>query len=557
MPTSSTPLPLDYVFQQEKNLADRVYMTQPYAGGQVVNYTWKQAIHESRCMANYLKAKNLPRGSKIAIVSKNCAHWIMSDLAIWMAGHVSVPLYPTLTAESVRQILIHSEACLAFVGKLDNPPEILAGIPKGMETLSYPSSAPDCGTPWDTIVANTPPLLGEPRCEPDELATIIYTSGTTGMPKGVMHTHRTLGWSPSAFDKELGANSEDRMVSYLPLSHVAERTLLEMLSLRVGIHVFFTESLDTFVQDIRRARPTIFGSVPRLWVKFQQGVSAKMPEQKLKRMLKIPFLSGVVKKKILTQLGFDQVRMAVSGAAPTPESTLRWYRALGLNLLEGYGMTEYFGLSHLTQPEAIRLGYVGQTTRDVLCRIAEDGEILVKSPGNTVGYYKEPEKTQDLFTADGYIRTGDRGELDDAGRLKITGRVKEIFKTAKGKYVAPGPIENRLTAHSAVEACCVACPAEEGQPFAMLVLTLDAKAKLNSADEQSALAVSLSQHLDQLNAQLNDHEKLAFVVVCKDDWTVDNGMVTPTFKVKRHAVEQRYGQHMARWYSLKQAVLFE
>ncbi|HSW13467.1 MAG TPA: AMP-binding protein, partial [Solimonas sp.] len=513
-------LPLQRIWRWERERANQVFLTQPIGGGAVRDYTWAQAVGEARRIAAFLKAQGYPPGSCIAIMSKNCAHWIMADMAIWMAGHVSVPLYPTLTAASVRQVLEHSEARAIFAGKLDTWEEMLKGVPEGVLRISLPASPPNDYTSWDDIVARTTPLGGQPTRPAGELATIMYTSGTTGMPKGVMHSFATLGWMGNLGTHALGVSAQDRVLSYLPMSHAAERSAVEMPAIRTGMRLYFSESLETFLTDLRRARPTIFISVPRLWVKFQQGVSGRLPEQKLQRLLRIPLVGGMVRKKVLGQLGLDSVRVAGSGAAPLPESTMNWYRALGLELLEGYGMTEFFGLTHMCRPGQVRVGYVGQVMEGVECRLSEAGEVLVKSPGNTLGYYKEPDKTRELFTDDGYIRTGDKGAIDELGRLRITGRIKELFKTAKGKFVAPAPIENRLAAHPDVEACCVTGGAYQGQPCALLMLSPEARRRAGDPTAREALSRSLEAHVDAVNTQLDDHEQLDFVTVVAEEWNI-------------------------------------
>ena len=360
---SSDSLALQRMYHWESTAPDRVALTQPLGGAAVKDYTWRELMDQARRMAAHLKAQGVQSGDRVALMSKNTAHWMMSDFAIWLAGGVSVPLYPTLAAGTIRQILEHSEAKLLFVGKLDGWAGMKPGIPAGLACISHPLSPDDAKKSypaWDDIIAKTAPLQGNPVRAADDLATIMYTSGTTGAPKGVMHSFGTYAWGVQAGLRRIPAiNQSARMLSYLPLSHVAERTLVEHGQLATGMHVFFAESLDTFTTDLQRARPTVFFSVPRLWVKFQQGIGKKMPPAKLNRMLKIPILGGIVRKKILTALGLQECIFAAGGAAPMPPDLLRWYNKLGLDLVEVYGMTENCGISHATLPGKQRPGTVG------------------------------------------------------------------------------------------------------------------------------------------------------------------------------------------------------
>jgi len=449
---------LECAYHWEKNDPNRVYFTQPMGGGDanIKTWTWKEAVGEARKMAAYLKSLDMPPKSNIAICSKNCAHWIMADLAIGMAGHVSIPIFPILTADIVEYTLEHSESQLLFVGKLDPIwDEMKAGVPDDLPKIAFPLAPPNDHDQWDDIVAKQQPLTDTVARKPEELSTIIYTSGSTGKPKGVMLSFEAMIRSAKGITSYMDIKKSDRVLSYLPMSHSFERFVVESVSIYVGGSLWFAESLDTFLQDLQRARPTLFISVPRLWMKFQLGVFQKMPPAKLDRLLKIPILSGIVKKKIRKGLGLDQARFAGSGSAPIPKAVIEWYNKLGLELLEGYGMTENFAYSHCTKPGQVRAGYVGAPYPDVQQKISPEGEVLIKSPGNMMGYYKNEEATRESFTEDGFLKTGDLGELDEMGRLKITGRAKELFKTSKGKYVAPAPIENLIANHPRVEACVV------------------------------------------------------------------------------------------------------
>jgi len=556
-PVSADALALQRLYHWEQTAPDRVILTQPLGAGAVRDYTWAQVMDEARRMAAHLQGLGFEPGSRIAILSKNCAHWLMCDFAIWMAGFVSVPLYPTLAAGTIRQIIEHSESRLLFVGKLDGWDGMKAGVPAGLPCIGTPLAPPNDFTRWDDVVKATPPLPGQPLRAGDELATIMYTSGTTGVPKGVMHSFATFAWSIESALKRVPLRGDARMLSYLPLAHVAERTLVEHGLLATSMRVFFAESLETFVADLQRARPTAFFSVPRLWVKFQQGVHAKMPADKLAHLLNIPILGRIVAKKVRKSLGLDQCTLAAGGAAPMPPELLRWYASLGLPIVEVYGMTENCGVSHATLPGTQRPGTVGKAYEGVQCRLCpQSGEIQMKSPGLMLGYYKEPALTQAAFTSDGWLRTGDKGQLDAEGDLRITGRVKDLFKTSKGKYVAPAPIEDKLVMNGAVEACIVT-GANLGQPLGIVMLNADAAKRAGDSGGRAAMEVSLTAHLDAVNARLDPHEQLECLVVVKDAWTVDNGFITPTFKVKRNRIEEAYGPMFERWVGAHRRVVWQ
>ena len=555
-PISPDHLALQCLYYWESAQPSRIALTQPMGNGQVKTFTWGQVADETRRMATFLKAQGWPEGSKVALLSKNCAWWLMTDLAIWMAGYVSVPLYPTLAAGTVQQILEHSEAKACFIGKLDGWEGMKPGVPAGMPCFSYALSPDDVKATyqsWDEIVVDNNPMAGMPVRGADELATLIYTSGTTGAPKGVMHTFGNFAWALMAGLGRVSMGQNDRMLSYLPLAHVVERVLVEHGWLRTGMHVYFAESLDTFVSDIQRARPTIFFSVPRLWVKFQQGIQAKMPAAKLDKLLRIPLLNLIVKKKLRTALGLQECRIAAGGAAPMPPQLLAWYRRIGLPINEGYGMTENLAVSHITVPGQDQTGTVGPAYDGVQVRIdKKTGEIQMKSPAVMKGYYKEAELTAEAFTQDGWLRTGDKGQHDDRKCLKITGRVKDLFKTSKGKYVAPAPIEDKIVMHNAVEACAVV-GANMGQPLGLGMLSPTALEQLKGDAE--GLKASLLEHLKGINATLDPHEQMDCLVLFKEAWTVDNGLITPTFKVKRNELDKAFGGKYEEWADSRQKVI--
>ena len=552
---SADMLLLDYVYKNETERAGKIWLTQPIGGGLVKNYTWEHAIKEARSMAAHIGTMDLEPGSCIAIISKNCAHFFMAELAIWMAGHTTVALYPTVNAETASYVLEHAEAKLVFVGKLDTWDEIKPGVSEDIPSIAFPLAPANDYAKWDDIVSSTEGIEDNPVRGRDDIAMIIYTSGSTGQPKGVMHAFGPMSDALHGMVDTLDINSEERILSYLPLAHVFERAYVECTSMMGGGHIFFAESLETFVQDLQRANPTVFLSVPRLYLKFQLGVFKKMPAKKMERLLKIPILSGIVKKKILSGLGLQSVRLAGCGSAPIPAELIAWYQRLGLNLMEGYAMSEDFAFSHLSTEEFNEPGYVGVPYPGVHVKLSDDGEILIDSPGKMVGYFKEPEMTAESFTEDGFFKTGDRGERLSNGLLKITGRVKEIFKTSKGKYIAPAPIENIINNCTYVELSCVSGSGYP-QPYAQVVIAEDYRDKLGDASIKAEVHAALEALLKEVNAKVEHHENLEYIVVTPDDWTIANGHLTPTMKIRRSSIEDAVTDQVEGWYGRGEKVFW-
>jgi long-chain acyl-CoA synthetase len=534
-------LALQRLYRWETTAPDRIALTQPTGGGAVRDYTWREVLAQSRRMAAHLITLGLLPGDRVAILSKNTAHWLMSDFAIWLAGGVSVPLYPTLAAGTIRQILEHSESRILFVGKLDGWAQAKAGIPTSLPCISHPLApreAQESCRRWDDIIAKSDPLEGRPVRPAESLATIIYTSGTTGLPKGVMWSFAAFARQIQAYLRRVRADGDTRFFSYLPLSHIAERAMIEHVHLAVGGHTYFPDSAETFTADVQRARPTFFFSVPRLWVKFQHAVLAQ----------KTPH------GQILTALGLDQCSEALTAAAPMPAELLSWYAALGLHIRELYGMTEV-GATHCTARTEEQFGTVGLPLDNVECRLDPlSGEIGIRSPWSMLGYYKSPELTLQTIV-DGWVHTGDKGALDAHGNLMITGRVKDLFKTSKGEYVAPGPIEQKLVMHSAVEACCV-MGANLPQPIGLTMLNEIAAKKSRDAAGRIELEASLADHLRAVNANLDPRERLDCLVVITESWTVGNDFVTPTMKIKRNRIEDTYASYCAGWTSVRKLVVW-
>ncbi len=543
--------PLEMFYHWESTKPNEMYLRQPI-DGQWKEWTYKEAGQEIRKMAAYLKSLNLPEKSNIALISKNCAHWIMCDLAIMMSGHTSVPMYPNLNSETVKLILEHSESKVLFVGKLDDWASMKPGVPdNGIQCITFPFYSEEGYPVWDDLIKDVEPIAENVVRDQQDLCTIVYTSGTTGMPKGVMHTF--FNWSfvsTLAIDHIKLADSPQKFFSYLPLCHIAERFLVEMGSLYTGGSISFAESIDTFPANLADTNPTVFLGVPRIWSKFQQGVLAKMPQKKLDLFLKIPILNNIVRKKIQTALGLIEAKNIFTGAAPTPASLINWYKKLGINIQEAYAMTENCCYSHVTMREWIKIGKVGQALPQVDVKLAPDtNEILIKHEGLMTGYYKEPGMTAETLV-DGYLRTGDEGSIDSDGFLQITGRVKDLFKTTKAKYVAPSPIEMKISDNQDVGQVCVV---GEGipQPIALMVLSETGKEKSQSEIEESIM--STIQHV---NTTIDPHEQVKKVIIMKEEWTMENGLLTPSLKIKRNPLEKQYKPNYEKWYEAPDSVIW-
>ena len=539
--------PLTWMYKWEKTTAEKVYLRQPI-DDTWHTWTWGETGKAVRTLAAALRAMEFPAGSHIATISKNCAHWIITDLAIMMAGYVSIPLYPNLQANTINQILEHSDAKLLFVGKLDEWMAMKPGVPTTLPLISFPFCKNDGCRSWEDFIADQTPMAGDIALNPGDTCSIVYTSGTTGIPKGVMFTFASFSFASRMAAGHFQFTNNERFFSYLPLSHIAERMLVEMISLYVGGEISFAESLSKFQANLAKARPTVFLGVHRIWTRFEQGILTKMPQKKLDFFLSLPIISAIVKKKIKKSMGLADATTILTGAAPTPPALIKWFEKIGIEIQEAYAMTENCCYSHVTLNNNIRVGFVGQPLPHCEVRLGPEDEIEIKHPALMVGYYKEPGLTNAAFTDDGFLRTGDEGTIDKDSFLKITGRVKDLFKTAKGKYVAPSPIEMMFTGNSALEQVCIV---GSGLPQPMALMTLSAIGKKTNAED---LDEGFNALRLRINANLDDHEKVAKLVVLPEEWTVENNLLTPSFKIKRNAIEKKYADKYDQWYSSPTAV---
>ena len=514
---------------------DRTFLTQPF-GDEVREWSFREAHDDAARLAAALLGLGLEAGDRVAILSKNCAEWMIADIGIAMAGLVSVPIYPTAGTETISYVLGHSGARVAIIGRLDDPDAVRAALPEDISTVGMRYGVLDCQHDWQTLIDGSEPVSEAHRPAGTDMMTILYTSGSTGRPKGVVLSYSAYEYASKATAATISAGDRDRAVSYLPLAHVTERTVIAGPAVFCGMHLFFVDSLSTFVADVQRAQPTLFISVPRLWVQFQTGVHAKMPPEKLDRLLKIPLIGKRVAKKVREGLGLGSCRLVGSGSAPISPLTLRWYEKIGVHISEGWGMSETGGLSCTNTPfRSECIGTVGSPLEGTEMKISDEGEILIRAPGLFTEYYKQPELSAEVFTEDGFFHTGDKGEWDEKVKaFRITGRVKEQFKSGKGKYVSPVPIEGKLAGNPLIDQVCVM---GSGLRAPVAVVVPAPAARDLPRDE---LEASLGGTLGDVNVTLESHEKLSTIFVVSDPWTIENDLLTPTLKIKRDKLEARY-----------------
>ncbi|MFT5715179.1 MAG: long-chain acyl-CoA synthetase [Flavobacterium sp.] len=540
--------PLEAFQYWEKQTPNAVFLKQPL-NGKIFNYTFARAGEESRKIANAIHNFNLPERSHVALLSKNCAHWHMADLAIMMSGHVSIPIYPSLNADSINQILVHSNSKAIIIGKLDDLKSQQSGIPD-IHKICVGLYGDDEGTLWEDIISDGQEITNVYVQKADDLHTIIYTSGTTGEPKGVMHTVNNFMESVKALRLKAPLEDHSKLFSFLPIAHIAERWL-ENLSFAIGATVTFPESLQTFASDLEQTQPAFIFAVPRIYTKFQEKILEKIPQKRLSTLLKIPIVNGIVKKKLQKKLGLREAKYIISGAAPIAPSLVNWFETIGITILQGYGMTEDTIVSHFNTPTDNRVGTVGKAVDNISIKLSSEGEICIKNQCLMKGYYKAPEITASVFDEEGFFKTGDIGEYDHEGFLTITGRVKDQFKTDKGKYISPAPLELKMSLNTDIDQICLVGTGIP-QPIALITFS-----ELGKAKSRASLYTGLVETMNQINTHVEKHEKIEKIIIMKEDWNVDNGLTTPTMKVKRNAIEKIHREFYKPWFENEEKVIFE
>lgn len=549
---------IESFYDKEKNVPNKPFLRQPF-GDRWEVYTYGEVGQMARKLATGLKSLGLPPKSHIGLVSKNCREWIIADLAIMMADYISVPFFPTLSGDQIAEVLKLGDVSALFVGKLDVWDDMKNGVPADMPMIRFPhykgGSKVEVGEEWNDFMNRFEPIEGEPSAGLDELWTIIFTSGTTGTPKGVMLNHRAPAELMEATKPrnvlKLDFNGNNDFFSYLPMNHIAERAIVEGGCLAFGGQISFSESLATFAKNLQESYPTTFFAVPRIWTKFHLSILSKMPQKKLDLFLKIPFISGIIKKKLRAGLGLSKARVCVSGAAPIPQTLKDWYAKIGVPIAEGYGMTENCAACTFLTTDENKPGSVGKPQDGVIVKIDPDTEeVLMKAPYVMEGYYNSPEKTAETIE-NGWLHTGDQGRLDKEGYLYLTGRVKDTFKTAKGEFIVPAPIEWGFENNSDIEQLCLL---GLGLPQPILLVVPSEIGVLKSKEE---LKASLADTLTKVNGTLENYQRVSTIVVVQDAFSVENGMLTPTLKVKRSKLNQRYRDLLNAWHEHPEKVVWE
>ncbi len=566
--------------------------------------TWDDYATSVHQLAAGLVAHGLAAGDRVGILSGNRQEWHQCDMAVLGAGGVTVPVYPTNSSSQVAYVLSHSGCRFVVVEGIDQLAKVLLRLDElpALERIFVLDRTPGLD---HEVVGDLEELAEAGRAELaahatvieergaalrlDDLATLVYTSGTTGRPKGAMLTHGNVATNIEHVTAVVPIGPDDRFLSFLPLSHIAERTVSHFGQVLSGGETWFAQSLASVPGDLLDVRPTIFFAVPRVWEKFREGIREKVerssaPQRALAEAyldlaarrggvtgaeeplgawgtVRFAALDGLVGRSVRAGLGLDKARFLVSGAAPVHPDLLRWFDGMGLPIAEVYGQTEDCGVTTLNPPGAIRIGTVGPAVPGVEVRIDSDGEILVRGANVSPGYYAESEATEELLDEDGWMRTGDLGRLDDDGYLTITGRKKDLIINSSGKNISPQEIETRLRFEPLVSQAVVI---GDGRPYLTALLTLDPEMVREWATHHGRPAVDLD-----LEAMASDPEVLAEVAdsvervnaeharvegikrwhVLPRDLTINSGELTPTLKVKRRVVADRWADEIEAMYA--------
>jgi len=568
---------------------DRAALREKVAG-RWRDITWREYAGEVRRVARGLLRLGLRPGDAACIVGANSPEWLIADLAVMALGAVPAPLYPNTTPAGAAYIAGHCGARVLLADSALQLERLRASGPlQAVEAVQLKGQPEAAGVhSWAALRA-----LGDQVAEseldaclaalrPERLATLIYTSGTTGPPKGAMLTHRNLVFTAAAGARMLGWGDEEVHLSYLPLSHIAEQILSLHAAVTTGGTVCFAESIEALGENLREVRPTLFLGVPRVWEKIQARIFSAWPKMPPLRRRIADWARGVGEEAchrreagarlprtyaladrlvfagVRQKLGLDRARLCLSSTAPIARGTVEFFASLGILIHEAYGMTECTGPATLSTPDDPRIGSTGRALPATEVRIAPDGEVCMRGGHVFAGYFQDPAATREALDAEGWLHSGDVGELDADGRLHITDRKKDIIITAGGKNVAPQNIEALL---KGIPGIAHACVVGDRRRHLTALLTLDresvataAGACGSAARSPEALAADpvfrrhVEHALEAINAELARFETIKRFEILADEFTVDGGLLTPTLKLRRKAVVERYADRIEAMY---------
>jgi len=518
----------------------------------VHNWSWSQGSQEIDALAAWQEKALTGHGHAIGLLSRNCAHWIFADMGSIAAGNVVIPLFCTLSGDIAEYIMSLTEMKILFVGETDNWEQIRQVLPRGIKLITLPGvTLEEDHLPWEEVVASFRGHRPAYRCQSDDLVSVVFTSGTTGLPKGVMQTHDSNIIPINRFTRAFNTPHGARLFSYLPLSHIAERQIVEGSSIVNCAEIYLNEKMATLLRDLRACRPHMMFGPPRVWEQLQQQIVQQWGSQGAldKALAADREKTG---QQVQEYLGLDQVKYILTAASPTPPALIGWYENFGIILNEGFGQTECMG-PIVSSTKQRRIGSVGKPMPGVEVRLSDERELLVKAPGCSPGYYKEPERTVQTFV-DGWVHTGDKARVDRDGFYYITGRMKDYFKTIHGKFVAPTPIENMFAESDVVEQLCLL---GRGYSKTVMICVLG-KSALEM--EKEVIEANLLERVGTINKGVEKHARVGGVIISIQTWTIDNGLLTPTLKIRRDKVEERFGsraQRLARSSAESGAVLLD
>ena len=546
-------------YKWEKEFKDKPFLRQPF-GDKWEEYTWGEVGQMARKLASGLKSLGLRERAHIGLISKNCREWIIADLAIMIAGYVSVPFFPSLKGKELAYVMDFGDVDALFVGKIETWDEIKNDLPKDMPLISFPTykgfSNITKGHQWFDFISKFEPLMEPNVPKLSDLWTIIFTSGTTGNPKGVMLSYlandMTKVITEDSNPLKINFSGDNDFISFLPLNHIAERVVVEHTCFRFGGTISFVESLETFSKNLQDVQPHVFFAAPRVWTKFQLGILSKFSQKKLDTFLKIPIISGIIKGKLKKALGLSRARATVSGAAPMQVTQIEWFRKIGVYITNGYGMTENCAIcTQVDGRDFGKMASVGKPQSRVEVKIDNsNGEILMRGPFLMDGYYKRKELTDETLRG-GWLHTGDKGFIDEDNYLHITGRVVDSFKTSKGKYIEPLTLEYYFGDIKELEEVCVA-GLGMSQPLCLAQLS-DIGREMSKED----LTNMLTEKFNEINSGLENYKKMSTLIIVKDKWTEENNAIGPTLKIKRGTIDKMYSSNYESWEEDKRNVIWE